>query len=303
MELNGALMLKIRIDGSGFLLALGKIIIRSSKPEDQPPTAPQTSSPPPPPHGTGDQKSPPAPPTVAPSSPPLPPPPQSHVAAPAPPAPAPPPQAPEQAPPPSVPETKASEPEPPAPPQPKEADAAKAPAPPTAQLPGPLPQPIQEVPAVEKKIREYRYRTRLLKSMLLPMLFGIMSIMMLYNYVNGFEPYFSYHMEIILIGFVVGFMAMSGLVISNIRTARKKGTHPLNSKPGVYLILAFLIPYIALMLVVNPAEAWRFSIGYFFSAIIPPLVVMAYESSAHGKFYVQEEEIDDGLTRNLAFRP
>jgi len=62
------------------------------------------------------------------------------------------------------------------------------------------------------------------------------------------------------------------------------------------------VPYLYLMLMVSLSLAWKFSIGYFFSALLTPIVVMVYESYARGKFFVQEEEEDDRLTRTLLFR-
>ena len=71
---------------------------------------------------------------------------------------------------------------------------------------------------------------------------------------------------------------------------------------SLFIILAFLVPYVYLMMMVSLSLAWKFSIGYFFSAVLTPIVVMVYESQSHGKFYVQEEEVDDRLTRTLVFR-
>ena len=133
-------------------------------------------------------------------------------------------------------------------------------------------------------------------------LFGIMSIWMLYNYVNGFEPYYKYDVEIIAGGFLLGLVAMNGFVIYNMRIARREGKYPARQLNGLIIFLAFLVPYLYYILLVNPAGAWRFSIGFFFSALITPLMVKAYESIARGRFFIQEEEVEDKLTRTLVFR-
>ena len=168
--------------------------------------------------------------------------------------------------------------------------------------PTPLIAPNDVPPVAERKIREYRYRTRIIKAAILPIFFSIMSFWMLYNYVNGFEPFFSYEINIILAGFLIGFIVIAGFVLANMRRAKKDGSYAARQKYGVVIILAFLVPYAYYLLFKDPAEAWKFSIGYFASAIITPFVVMAYEALSDGKFYVQEEEVNDRLTRTLVFR-
>lgn len=154
----------------------------------------------------------------------------------------------------------------------------------------------------ERKIREYRYRTRILKATILPVIFAVMSIWMLYNYVNSYEPYFTYDFNIILPGFLVGFIVITGFVVANMRKAKRDGSYAAKQRYGLVIILAFLVPYAYLILFIDPAQAWRFSIGYFASAVVTPIVVGAYESLSDGKFYVLEEEVDDRLTRTLVFR-
>jgi hypothetical protein len=165
-----------------------------------------------------------------------------------------------------------------------------------------VPPQLEAAQVAEKKVREYRYMTRILKSMILPLFFGLMSIWMLNNYVNGFEPYYKYDFEIIGMGFLLGLVAMNGFVIYNMRVARREGKCPAKQFNGLIISLAFLVPYIYYVLLVNPAGAWRFSIGFFLSAVITPLIVKAYESFSRGKFFIQEEEVDDRLTRTLVFR-
>jgi len=94
----------------------------------------------------------------------------------------------------------------------------------------------------------------------------------------------------------------TGFLVANMRVARRDGAYPSRQKNSIVIILAFLVPYLYLMMMVSLALAWKFSIGYFFSAMLTPVVVTIYESNAHGKFYVQEEEVDDRLTRTLVFR-
>jgi membrane protein CcdC involved in cytochrome C biogenesis len=176
-------------------------------------------------------------------------------------------------------------------------------APPAPETKAEAAQPATEEPAVvEKKVREYRYRTRVLKAAFLPVLFSIMSFLMLYNYVTGYEPYFTYDFNVILAGFAVGVVVTTGFLVANMRVARRDGSYASRQRNGIVIILAFLVPYVYLMMMVSLSLAWKFSVGYFFSAMLTPIVVMAYESMSHGKFYIQEEEVDDRLTRTLVFR-
>lgn len=193
-----------------------------------------------------------------------------------------------------------------APPQPRADAPGQAPPPqlPPAEQATVSPPPQQDVPqAAERKIREYRYRTRILKSMILPLMFSVMSVLMLNSYVTVFDPYFSFNFEIIGTGFLIGAVLMGGFVMANMRTAKKEGSYVARQKYGVLVIMGFLVPYIYLIMFVSPAQAWRFSIGYFLSAVLTPIVVIAYEALSNGKFFIQEEEVDDRLTRTLVFRP
>jgi peptidoglycan/LPS O-acetylase OafA/YrhL len=187
---------------------------------------------------------------------------------------------------------------PPVPVQPAHAEAPAAPDAKAEAAP-----PADEVsPVAEKKVREYRYRTRIIKAALLPVLFSLMSFLMLNNYVTGYEPYFTYDFDVIAAGFAIGMVVTTGFLIANMRVARRDGSYPSRQKNSIVIILAFLVPYVYLMMFVNLSLAWKFSIGYFFSAVLTPIVVMVYESHARGKFFVQEEEVDDRLTRTLVFR-
>ena len=186
---------------------------------------------------------------------------------------------------------------------PPAAAPARAETPPAAPEPKPdEAQPAEEPAVAEKKIREYRYRTRVLKAAILPVLFSLMSFLMLYNYVTGYEPYFEYNFDIILAGFAVGLVVTTGFLVANMRVARRDGSYVSRLRNSLFIALAFLAPYLYLMLFESLSLAWKFSIGYFFSAMLTPIVVMIYESQSHGKFYVQEEEVDDRLTRTLVFR-
>ena len=162
--------------------------------------------------------------------------------------------------------------------------------------------PMEAPGMTEKKVREYRYMIRILKSLFFPLLFAMMSFWMLYQYVNGFEPYYRYDFNIILGGFGLGILAMNGFVIYNMRVAKREGKTPANQLNGILILLLFLVPYLYYLLLVSGASAWRFSIGFFLSAVITPVIVKAYEAVARGKFYVREEEVDDKLTRTLVFR-
>jgi hypothetical protein len=86
------------------------------------------------------------------------------------------------------------------------------------------------------------------------------------------------------------------------RTAKREGRNATRQLNGMIILLAFLVPYLYYLLFVNPANAWRFSMGFFLSAVVTPIIVKAYESVTRGKFFIQEEEVDDRLTRTLVFR-
>jgi hypothetical protein len=182
------------------------------------------------------------------------------------------------------------------------AQAPPSPAQPAEPKLAPVPPQLELAQVAEKKVREYRYMTRILKSMFLPLFFGLMSFWMLYNYVNGFEPYYKYDFEIIAGGFLLGLVAMNGFVMYNMRRAKREGKCAARQTNGILILLAFLVPYLYYILLVNPAGAWRFSIGFFLSAVVTPMIVKAYESYTRGKFFIQEEEVDDRLTRTLIFR-
>ena len=263
--------------------------------------AEQASLPPPPQPAASEARLPPPPPRPAPSEPKMsPPPPRIRAAELNLPLPIPPPPPPVKdsgpAVPPPPPEQTAKAPEP----------ALPLPPPPPVNIPEPPlpppPAPVGVPPVSERKLREYRYRTRILKSIFLPLMFSVMSFWMLYNYVNNFEPYYTWNFPTIIAGFLTGAIVMNGFVMANMWAARKRGTISTRQRNGAVIILAFLVPYLYLILLVSPAEAWRFSIGYFFSAIMTPMVVMVYESFANGKFFIQEEEVEDRLTRTLVFR-
>jgi hypothetical protein len=194
------------------------------------------------------------------------------------------------------------EPAPPAPAAPAAPETRAEAAPAAGTTPDDAQPSAEEGGVAEKKVREYRYRTRVLKAAILPVLFSLMSFLMLYNYVTGYEPYFTYDFEYIMAGFAVGLVVTTGFLVANMRVARRDGAYASRQRNSIVIILAFLAPYLYLMMIKSLSLAWKFSIGYFFSAMLTPIVVMVYEMQSHGKFYVQEEEVDDRLTRTLVFR-
>lgn len=163
---------------------------------------------------------------------------------------------------------------------------------------------VEPPPRKRKKIfKKYRYRTRLLKGSILPILYGIISIQMLNKYVYEFPGYFEYEMMIILTGFILGFGAISSITFSNLARAKKKGKKgcELNLKVGIIIFIPFIIILLILAFFFGISTAWQFSMGFFLAAIFPPLVVIIYEAGSKGKFFVRELKDDPSKGRKLIF--
>ncbi len=166
------------------------------------------------------------------------------------------------------------------------------------------------------KFSKVRYRTRIIKGSVLPILFGLLSLLMLNNYVLNFPETYEYDTVIILFGFLLGFGSMSGITISNLVKAKGKQAKgsintaaaylngiDLNITKGVAVFLPFLIINIILALFFSLATAWQFSMGFFFAAIFPILIVVFYEVSSKGKFFVHEGQEGISEIRKLVFIP
>lgn len=160
-----------------------------------------------------------------------------------------------------------------------------------------------KIPKRKDIFKNYRYRTRILKGTILPILFCLISIQILTKTVFEFSNYFEYESEIILMGFLLGFVTFSGIVMMNLMRAKKSGKTGcnLNTKLGVIALLPILIIFFTFMLFYSLATAWRFATGIFLAAVFPILIVTLYEVSSKGKFFVREVKEDPSKGRKLIF--
>lgn len=155
----------------------------------------------------------------------------------------------------------------------------------------------------KKKFSKYRYRTRLLKGSILPILYGIISIQMLNKYIFEFPDYFEYEIMLILGGFLLGFGILSVVTLTNLIGAKKnpKKGRELKLKIGFIVFIPFLVILIGIALFLGISKAWQFSMGFFLAAIFPIIIVIIYEASSKGKFFVKEVKDDPSKGRKLVF--
>jgi hypothetical protein len=155
----------------------------------------------------------------------------------------------------------------------------------------------------KKGYTDYRYRTRMIKGSILPILYGIVSIQLLNRYVYEFPGYYEYETVLILGGFILGFAIMTGLMLVNLIRAKKKQEEGIKLNPtlGVAAFLPFLVILIGLALFEGIATAWQFSTGFFLAPIIPLLIMIFYEMNSKGKFFVREVSDDPSEPRKLVF--
>jgi hypothetical protein len=153
------------------------------------------------------------------------------------------------------------------------------------------------------KFSKYRYRTRILKGSILPILYGIISIQMLNKYIFEFPDYFEYEIMLILGGFLLGFGALTVVTVVNLVGAKKnpKKGRELKLRTGFIIYIPFLVILICIALFLGISKAWQFSMGFFLAAIFPILIVTLYEVSAKGKFFVKEMKDDPSKGRKLIF--
>jgi hypothetical protein len=137
---------------------------------------------------------------------------------------------------------------------------------------------------------QVRYRTRILKGSFLPILFAIMSFLLLRSYVYNFQDYFEYKTLLILFGFLLGFVLMSGITISNVLRAKKNVQNgiQLNVNVGLAVIIPVLAIVFILAFLLSLSDAWQFSIGFFAASIFPALFVIIFEFTSKKKFFIQE---------------
>jgi len=198
------------------------------------------------------------------------------------------------------PEPTATEPQPAPVPAPAPESPTPAPVPAVAPTPS-VAKPKVKKPKVKKpkvavskkdtgKFKQYRYRTRILKGAILPILYGVVSFQMLNLYVYEFPEYYKYNIMIILLGFLLGLISISSLTFFNMLRAKKNRGNgvKLNSVIGVAIYIPFLLILLTLALFYGLALAWQFSMGFFITAIFPILIVIFYELSSKLKFFVEE---------------
>lgn len=137
-----------------------------------------------------------------------------------------------------------------------------------------------------------RYRTRIIKGAFLPVLYVFISFMMLRNYVSEFTGHYDYEILMMVAGFFLGLISMSGLTIYNLFRANKNKTRKVkvNTMATVFVFAPMLVAVLVLSLIWGISTAWQFSIGYFASALIPPFIVGFMELGAKGKFFVNDIE-------------
>ncbi|UCE37992.1 MAG: hypothetical protein JSW00_01770 [Thermoplasmata archaeon] len=155
----------------------------------------------------------------------------------------------------------------------------------------------------KERFSNYRYRTRMIKGSILPILFGVISIQMLNSYVYQFPYDFEHQVMIILGGFLLGFGAISGITIVNMIRAKKNPTNGIELKVliGVVAYIPFILILMTLALFDSIYTAWQFSTGFFLASIFPILFVMLFELSSKGKFFVRELADDPSSKRKLVF--
>jgi len=136
---------------------------------------------------------------------------------------------------------------------------------------------------------QYRYWTRIAKGSALPLLYTLISVLMLRNYVLEFPMYNEYKVPFIAMGVGLGLFTMTGLTLVNV--FRAKG-----SKTGIKLdswtmIAVFVVVFLivgVLVMFLGIATVWQFSIGFFATTLIPPILVLLLEVAFRGRFSVRE---------------
>lgn len=162
-------------------------------------------------------------------------------------------------------------------------------------------RPAPSLKKVPDKYSQYRYLYRILKGSILPILYGVISFQMLNTIVLDFPDYYEINYQLIIIGFLLGFICTSGLIITNMIRAKK---HPgvgikLSSTISIAILIPFLIILITLAFNEGLALAWQFSTGFFLAMIFPWIIVLGYELSSKRKFFVQEVPDDPSAGRRL----
>jgi hypothetical protein len=147
----------------------------------------------------------------------------------------------------------------------------------------------------EKPVVQYtqdRYLTRILKGMALPLLYTVVSILMLRNYSAEYPNYFEYEILFIAAGAVLGLMAITGSTVYNVMRAKKDVKR--GAKLETKMILIAYLPIMVIVLVIalffGLSQAWQLSVGFFATTAVPPLFVLLIELASKGHLMVREYE-------------
>jgi hypothetical protein len=179
--------------------------------------------------------------------------------------------------------------------------------------PPPAQQPIEEPGPPKKKkhgkkskkkdVVNHRYLIRIVKGSILPILYALMSIYMLQKYVLEYPKEYDYEVIILAIGFILGIGTMSGMAVVNMLRAKKKAKTgiTLQLKTGFIIYAPIFIIFVVLALFWGIATVWQFSIGFFATAVFPLLLVLLFELTSKGKFFVQETTQGVGKGSKLIF--
>jgi hypothetical protein len=156
----------------------------------------------------------------------------------------------------------------------------------------------------KRRFKNYRYRTRMIKGSLLPIIFGLISFQMINSSRLQFPDYYEMEAMIILAGFVLGFSSISAITLVNLVKAKKsdKKGFKLNMMVGVAAYLPFIVIFLGLTLFVSLSTGWQFATGFFLASIFPIMIVTLFEATSKGKFFVKEVVDDPSWGRKLVFK-
>ena len=137
----------------------------------------------------------------------------------------------------------------------------------------------------------YRYWKRIAKGCALPLLYTIVSLLMLRNYAREFPNYYDYKIVFIVLGVVLGLLTMTGLTLLNMFRARgkpKKGV-VLEGRTVLVIYVPIFVLIIAIALFMGISTVWQMSIGFFATAIVSPTLVVLLELAFQGQFLIVEK--------------
>jgi hypothetical protein len=135
-----------------------------------------------------------------------------------------------------------------------------------------------------------RYWVRILKGSALPLLYTLVSLWLLRKYVYEYTDYYDYDTMMILLGAGLGLITMTGMTLFNLykaKTSSGKGVY-LKSVTTLIVFTPILMVMVVLAMLYGISTAWQFSIGFFITSAIPPVVVILSEVVSKGKFFISE---------------